>query len=386
MSKALFLKGMSQYNVLRYFTDELMKGFEQQGWETEVLDFYLGDEEANRRRLEELQQCPPDVAIAFNGICQADVRRYLDIPYVGFMVDPPAMHHIRYVDWADKDYAICIDRHHATIMNQYYTNMGGAFFVPHGGSVAKQQVTYGDRTIDVAFSGSYHTSQSYLDEMQSVLEPYECQVAFAVLTIMEERNLEMEQALECFLTENQIPFSSEEFTNLCLRYYNIDSYVRAFYREELLRALTDNGIVVDIYGNGWDAFDCANKENLRIHPPVDYEESLEIMANTKISLNSIPSYKAGAHERIFSAMVNGSLCVTDPSEYLSEQFADGEEIVYYQRDNIQKAAREVLYYLENEDEAEKITQKARQVALRSHTWEARAKDVIAILQECIGVK
>lgn len=238
----------------------------------------------------------------------------------------------------------------------------------------------------MAFSGSYHASQGYLDEMQSVLEPYECQVAFAVLTIMEERNLEMEQALECFLTENQIPFSSEEFTNLCLRYYNIDSYVRAFYREELLRALTDNGIVVDIYGNGWDAFDCANKENLRIHPPVDYEESLEIMANTKISLNSIPSYKAGAHERIFSAMVNGSLCVTDPSEYLSEQFADGEEVVYYQRDNIQKAAREVLYYLENEDEAEKITQKARQVALRSHTWEARAKDVIAILQECIGVK
>lgn len=54
MSKALFLKGMSQYNVLRYFTDELMKGFEQQGWETEVLDFYLGDEEANQRRLEEL--------------------------------------------------------------------------------------------------------------------------------------------------------------------------------------------------------------------------------------------------------------------------------------------------------------------------------------------
>ena len=29
MSKALFLKGMSQYNVLRYFTDELMKGFEK---------------------------------------------------------------------------------------------------------------------------------------------------------------------------------------------------------------------------------------------------------------------------------------------------------------------------------------------------------------------
>lgn len=59
MSKALFIKGMSQ-----------------------------------------LQQYPPDVAIAFNGICQADVRRYLDILYDGFMVDPPAIHHIRYIEWA----------------------------------------------------------------------------------------------------------------------------------------------------------------------------------------------------------------------------------------------------------------------------------------------
>lgn len=381
MPNLLLLKGQSKYNVLRHFMDELAAGLQANGCQVEIMDFQEESVDATNRRLEELSTNPPDVVIAFNGIVNDEIRKYLDVPYIGYMVDHPIIHHGRYSAWGKKDYAICIDQTHAELIKSYYKNIGNVFFLPHGGSECSHFVPFSERELDVSFSGSYTSSQEYLQMLKDGLQPFEQKIAFILITRMQERNLTLEQALSGFLKENNLPVSDEEFTLLCLQYLWVDYFIRAFYREELLRTLAANGIYVDIYGDKWEAFECENKEYLRLHEPLDFKDSLEVLGNTKISLNSIPSFKAGGHERLFSSMLCGAVCLTDPNAYLEEQFKDGEQILYYNRDRMQTAADQVLYYLEYQEEAEEISNKAHAAALEKHTWAMRAKELLEILKE-----
>ena len=43
----------------------------------------------------------------------------------------------------------------------------------------------------------------------------------------------------------------------------------------------------------------------------------------------MPWFKDGAHDRIFTAMLQRTVCVTDDSRYLRGEFADGEGLVYF---------------------------------------------------------
>ena len=379
MKKILMFKGPSKYNVVRCFVDELVAGLRKNNCQVEVLDLVLDNGKGTIQRLAEIQHDKPDIIMSFNGIGKDGVECYSDIPYIGWLVDHPIIHHPRLIEWGKKDYAICIDESHKELIDKYYRNVEGTYFIPHAGIEGTQKKTFSERRIDVLFSGSYTSSDDYLKQLQKDLEPYEQKIAFILINMMQAKNFTLEQALEVFMVENNVSFTDEEFTNLCRLYMNVDYFMRAFYREELIRTLTDNGVVVDIYGDKWEEFECNNQEYLRLHEPLDFMENVEIMGDAKISLNSIPSFKAGGHERIFSAMLNGALCVTDSNAWLEEQFQDGENIVYYSNNRMQTVASAILYYLEDEEETTRITENAYRIAKEKHTWEVRAKEVLEVI-------
>lgn len=379
MKNILLLKGASKYNVVRCFVDFLGEGLRKNHCNVEVWDLCHMDDTEVEARIKEWETDVPDAILSFNAIGKESFQQYQDIPFIGWLVDHPIFHHLRLLEWGQKDYAICIDGSHKALIEKYYRNVEGTYFIPHAGIEGKKKIPFSERTIDVLFSGTYTSSNAYLEELQSILQPYEQKIAFILINRMQEQNLTLEQALESFMVENDIPFTEQEFTHLCLRYVYVDCFMRAFFREELIRALTDNGIMIDIYGDNWDQFECNNKEYLRLHEPLDYMDTVEVMCNTKVSLNSIPSFKAGGHERIFTAMLNGALCVTDSNEWLEMQFQDGEEIVYYTNDRIQSVASAIIYYLEDEEEAMRITENAYRMAKEKYTWEVRAKELLSIM-------
>lgn len=379
MKNILILKGISKYNVVRCFADSLAEGLRNNHCNVEVLDLCAMDDVEIERRLNEWETDVPDAILSFNAIGKESIQKHTDIPFIGWLVDHPIFHHLRLLEWGSKDYAICIDGSHKALIDNHYRNVEGTYFIPHAGIEGNKKLPFSERKIDVLFSGTYTSSDGCLKELQNVLQPYEQKIAFILINKMQEQNLTLEQALESFMVENDIPFTDEEFTHLCLRYVYVDCFMRAFFREELFRTLTDNGITVDIYGDKWDQFECNNKEYLRLHEPLDFMDTVEVMGNAKISLNSIPSFKAGGHERIFTAMLNGALCVTDSNAWLEEQFKDGEEIVYYSNERMQAVASAIIYYLEDEEEATRITENAYRVAKEKHTWEVRAKEVLRII-------
>lgn len=84
-----------------------------------------------------------------------------------------------------------------------------------------------------------------------------------------------------------------------------------------------------VCGNGWSELSCAENPNLTILPPVSFDETFSMIADSKILLNIMPWFKAGLHDRIFTAMLNETVCVTDTSDVIERLFANHDELVSF---------------------------------------------------------
>src|SRR5262249_41690528 len=120
---------------------------------------------------------------------------------------------------------------------------------------------------------------------------------------------------------------------------DLEMYIRGKDRFELIDAIKD--AKVDIFGSadgevGWKNY-LGHKRNITVHEPVPFEQALAIMKHSKIVLNSCPWIKNGAHERIFSGLACGALVITSENPYMSQEFKDGESIVFYQHKKWDKA-------------------------------------------------
>lgn len=115
---------------------------------------------------------------------------------------------------------------------------------------------------------------------------------------------------------------------------------------------------------------------------VTYGQTLSVTANAKISLNIMPWFKAGTHDRIFNALLQHSFPLTDPSAWLTEHFTDGEDIVLYDLKGLERLSDIIRRWLEDEAGAEALIQRGYEKVRRSLTW----TDCVEQIMEAIGVK
>jgi len=109
-------------------------------------------------------------------------------------------------------------------------------------------------------------------------------------------------------------------------------------------------------------------------------DMFQILRNSKITLNQhgdIPAYANNC--RLYEATGMGALLVTDWKEDLAEIFEPGKEVVAYQ--NADECVEQVSYFLENEAEREAISTAGEQRTLLEHTYLARIKEVVDVVQE-----
>ena len=86
----------------------------------------------------------------------------------------------------------------------------------------------------------------------------------------------------------------------------------------------------------------------------------------------MPWFKNGAHDRIFNTMLNGSVCVTDSSEYLDEVLTD-DDVAFYSLSEIEKLPRIVKGLLDDPERMQKIAEHSYKTALEEHSWAKRAE-------------
>lgn len=107
---------------------------------------------------------------------------------------------------------------------------------------------------------------------------------------------------------------------------------------------------------------------------VDITEVVRYMQHSKIVLHNI-NFVTGLHERIFTAMLAGAVCVTEKYELLEKFFEDGKEIVTYSLDEPQQLVAVINDLLSDPRRAAAIAAAGRRKALQKHTWRHRGEQI-----------
>ena len=173
--------------------------------------------------------------------------------------------------------------------------------------------------------------------------------------------------------------SNEEIRKTIANMIFIDAYIRFYFREKIIKTLVDHKINVHCVGKGWNRLQCKHPEYLTFEEGQLSKGCLERIANAKISLNIMPWFKDGAHDRVFNSMANGAVCVTDTNRYLCCELTDRENVIFYDLSNIEALPDLVNSILQNPKKAKKIARNAYTLTMRKHTWANRANDLLRFI-------
>lgn len=382
MGRIVLYKGQSQYDVLRIFTDQLAEAFRLLQQETVVVDLIAADAE------EQLQKAfarPCDFVFSFNGIGidfklgEKSLYDALGTVFVFSLVDDP-LHHIQRLETPCNNVLVtCVDRYHTNIMpylNQYRT-FG---FLPHGGCIPKNgnDNKEGKRDLDILFSGSFREPEEYYQiwkeyplAMQNILED-------TIENALGKENKPLAASVQEVIAARNLYLDPHLSKNLLKILPLADRYLRMKRRKECLEVLAKAGFKVKIYGNGWDKADFA--KNFEVYPAINFNNLLEIIVKSKIVLNIVPSFVEGSHERVFTAMLNGAVAVTDRNTYYEKEFAEDKNIVMYSWGRLNELPDKIYDLLKNEEKRIKIAEEGYKEATKKHTWTVRALSIIQMVE------
>lgn len=137
--------------------------------------------------------------------------------------------------------------------------------------------------------------------------------------------------------------------------------------------LVESGITVTAYGTGWDQCEWSDNPHLKYGGKVLAPQILPLMNDSKIVLNTMTWFKAGAHDRIFNGMLAGSAVVTDDSTYLRRIFTDGKELAMFSLKEIQSLPDRVFALFGDMASTQQMADCGYLAARADHTWKNRAK-------------
>jgi len=164
----------------------------------------------------------------------------------------------------------------------------------------------------------------------------------------------------------------------CFIAAKLEWYVRSFQRYRILKTLDKAGISVNIAGKGWDF---AGFKNHKILSAVSYDNILGLMKRSKIVLNVSFPYYEGAHERIFSSMLNGACVLTNPSSFLKRDFSDGNNLFYYDWLECDVLPEKVNVILSNNSRIGDVSRSAMIIAREKHMWKNRAEELSNLMKK-----
>ncbi len=100
-------------------------------------------------------------------------------------------------------------------------------------------------------------------------------------------------------------------------------------------------------------------------------------AQSKIVVNA--AIKRDVNMRVFEALASGALLITDEADGLEALFIDGQHLVVYHNDD--DLIDLIEYYLEHDDERERIAAAGRKLVYDRHTYDHRTDQLVRMVLE-----
>lgn len=373
--------------TLTYFSKQMAKRFSELGYS--VFFFDLKQEGQSARRLRKFIKPGETVMITFNfqgleqeaGVYREGIGYVWDeyrIPCYNIVADHPYFYHERLSNLPGDYHHISIDRCHAQYFAEFYPEYAHACFLPLAGTAydgedGDMARPVSDRKYDVILTGNYTKLSFFEPYIHWINDEYAAFYRGIIDDLIRKPDETVEQAAlrHCRREMGEQP---KDMLRIALsKMIFIDLYIRNYWRGAAVRTLVNAGIPVHVVGKGWEELaDIECPEKLICHPQTDSAECLRMLADAKISLNVMPWFKDGAHDRVFNSVLNGAVCVTDRSRYLCEELAEGEGVCYYDLAQLAALPALVKDLLQNEARMQDIIAKGRPKVQAGHTWAARA--------------
>lgn len=407
--------------TLTYFSMQLADAFEAWGYEIFWMDFeMLG---LSAWKLRQAVQEKEAVLITFNfiGLSGEEELWELDdtgepvlslwekqnIPCLNIMVDHP-VYYFKALQYPTAELrTFCVDRQHVSYMKRFYPDIF-CEFLPLAGNCSKeiaaqsavQKDAAGKHTDDKAACNGSTTDEEFLFE-QWKKRPYELVFTanYVPVSNIDRQLAAMDPEYRDFYYEIIDAFVHNPKQDLlsCIETYlrreipdldpaqlcesmstmpAVDLWIRTYFREKTVKTLAEGGIKIRLFGKDWEKVVCSRPENLIFTGRmVDSAACVQAMAQAKIALNTMPWFKDGAHDRIFTAMLQGAASLTDDSIYLREQFRQMDTIVYYDLQNLTSLPEQTMQLLADERKLFELSLRGKDAARQFHMWKNRAQQL-----------
>lgn len=310
---------------------------------------------------------------------------YVDTCHVSLLQDAPYSIKVGNIHIPARNHVICyLDRSHQQMMDllQLATSNSKKLFLPMPGCInsnrSLEDIIHQEKKYDVVVCAGlwngkpqreWHdkadrVTSVLLDNIADYMEKYPVNIYTAAQTVFGEMGLNIEIMLPLL----------KEYLWLLLE------YIKVYRRINSVRYLVDYGIRPDVFGGGWENAPYADK--LNIHGYITYPESIEVISKSKVLFQDQAEFNDGAHDRVFTAMLNGTVVVSEYSKYLAEEFEDGKDIFLYNWKNGSNQVQMINELLKNESVRIYAVKSAYEKANNSHRWKNRARNILEAVFLC----
>lgn len=382
LRKVCLLTNDNLYETKRYFTEKMAEAMRRHGLETKVID--VKGKDLSKEAIQSIRTFAPDFTCSFNSfdpIVQGTfLWDFLEIPHVSFLVDPSFYS----TALVNSPFSIisCVDRSDCAAVAS--SGFDKVFFLPHAVEKELAPEANGERIYDVALLGTCYDIETMRAKWrQDLPKALSAMLENAVDVVLSNDKLSLAEALVGAWNASGLDPKDVDFS---LLYYYLDNYTRGKDRLDLVKSFKHAHVHIfgemdvdnKIAKSGWKHYLGAQK-NITLHPPVLFPQALEIMKKSKIVLNSMPFFRDGTHERLFTGLACGALPLTSESRYLHEQFKDGEDLLFYKATERAEAGAKAEEWLGNEKRRSEAASKGRAKVMKHHTWDQRVETLLQTL-------
>ena len=377
---------IGMFDTLDLFVQGLIRGCEEKGFQQYLVDIrdestYTSDE------FMKFISCGNCIALTFNhvgyNICDSDTGENLwekySIPFYSWLVDHPRAFQSVYEEPISVMHMIVVDRDHLRFAKEWYPKVSDVMFIPHGGTelADSEVVSISEREIDVLYTGDCQP-EILMPEI-SFLNDAESFYIGVIQTLLSQPWMTVEEAVNLVIHDVSDQLNLEQ-----LRYLHFicgpqaDCLVRREMKLQYMFALDRAGIHVDIVGREeeWRSSKYPLSSNIRFHGRKTPTECLEYMKRAKITLNIMPWFKDGSHERIFNSQLNHSVCITERNTFVDRYFDLDTNLLAFDAGDADGLVACVKRALEDVKYADSVAEAAYVRACRTDRWEGRIGDLL----------
>lgn len=380
----------NKIETLGFFSAQLADAMSARGFEVYIHGFY-NDPSSMLTHIRENET----VLITFNCIGVSGETEYMrngvslwrlyGVTVVNILVDHPMYYHEQlellasYSSLPEFTHIVCIDRNHMRYIKSYYSEAVNVHFMVLAGSGAEYAVNFEKKKYDIIFTGNF-TPCSYFDRFIECNGPEYAKFYRGIIDdMLSDPSRPVEQVCLEHIKHEEPEASAEQLRFTISKFLFIDLYVRFLLREKAVAALDGAGFNIKLIGHGFESMRTKSGRILSGGTLLPTAHCLRETALARISLNVMPGFTDGGHDRILSAMMCGTLSLTDTSVWLKENFIDGQELCFYDIRNPEDLTKAASRLLSDDVLLHRIIENGHKKALESHTWDSRADEILSWL-------